>query len=250
MTTAPPPSATTATAPAEAVPAASPAPGAHVRRLAFGGIAGALAAVVLIGALDVWTARWPRNPLWRTISEYALGPLRPVFDVGVALLSLGSAAVLVALLWRGLAKPWSGGLIALGLWSAGLAMVVVFPKHDWAVGPSWNGYLHQFGSLMAFIALPIAAIKLGRAWRGHAEWQAQARWSQRLGWLSYGWFAILPASLVYARFSPLAWWEVVPLGLVERLLTLTEVVAVLLLAVWVLRADRGTVMRAHTRRRT
>lgn len=234
--------ATPATTPADAAPVDAIAPMAaatpHVRRLAFGGIAGALAAIVLIGSLDVWTARWPRNPLWRTISEYALGPLRPVFDVGVALLSLGSAAVLVALLWRGLAKPWSGGLIALGLWSAGLAMVVVFPKHDWAVGPSWNGYVHQFGSLMAFVALPIAAIKLGRAWRGREH--RHARWVTRLGWLSYGWFAILPVSLIYARFSPLAWWEVVPLGLVERLLTLTEVLAVVVLAVWVLRADRRT----------
>lgn len=215
---------------------ATATPAAH--RLALTGIAGALAAVVLIGALDVWTVNWPRNPLWRTISEYALGPLRPVFDTGVALLSIGSAAVLVALIVRRLAKPWSGGTIALGLWSLGLMMVVVFPKHDWDIGPSWNGYVHQFGSLMAFIALPIAAIRLSKPWRKDAEWGNWGRWTARLGWLSVAWFAILPASMIYAKFSPLAWWQVVPLGLVERGLTLTEVLVVLVLAVWCRRAAR------------
>ena len=60
------------------------------RRLALAGIVGVSTAAVGIAALDVWTLDWPRNPLVRTISEYALGPMAWPFYIAVLLVAAGS----------------------------------------------------------------------------------------------------------------------------------------------------------------
>ncbi|GLZ77406.1 hypothetical protein Afil01_22130 [Actinorhabdospora filicis] len=209
------------------------APTAPVRRTALAGLLASLAAIVMIGAMDVWTLGADPAPWNRTISQYALWPkMQVVFLFGVALLAAGSLAVARAVVHRGLARWRSAPVIALILWSAGLFMVVVFEKHDWAVGPSWHGYLHNLGSLMAFIALPIAAIRLGRAWRGDAEWGAWASRTRAVGWLSYALFALVPVAIGIAAATGANWWEVLPLGLVERLFTLAEVVAVVMIGLW------------------
>lgn len=212
-----------------------------VRRMALAGMIASLTAIVMIGGLDVLTLNDDPAPWNRTISQYALWPkMELVFGFGVALLAAGSLAVARAVVHRGLARVRSAAVISLILWSTGLFMVVVFEKHDWAVGPSWHGYLHNLGSLMAFVALPIAAIRLGRAWRGDAVWGAWAGRTRAVGWLSYALFALVPVAIGIAAATGANWWEVLPLGLVERLFTLAEVVAVLMIGSWASAAGTGT----------
>jgi hypothetical protein len=203
------------------------------RLTAIGGSLAVLATVVMIGTLDLTV-----GAMNRTISVYALGPYRWVFDSGVLLLAAGSAAILVTLVHKGLATWRSGGSAALLLWSAGLVIVVLFPKHNWAVGPSMSGTIHQFGSLLAFVSLPIAVLLLAKPHLRHVEWSAHARWTFGLGLLSVLAFMPLLYAIGLHVFTGVAWWRVFPLGYIERVLVVTEVVAVLVVGVWAVAASR------------
>jgi hypothetical protein len=168
---------------AEPAPTRTPtrSPARFVARAAAGAV---LLTVALVGGMDLYRLGDSTRHLRRTISEYALGPHRWVFDTAVLLLVLGSSAILAVLVRRGVAKWNSVGSVAFGAWSAGLALVVIFPKNDWAVGPSMSGSIHRFGSLLAFVALPIAATLLARPWRHDPVWGGHARWTFRFGLLS------------------------------------------------------------------
>jgi hypothetical membrane protein len=155
-----------------------------------------------------------------------------VFDTAVSLLVAGSIAILAVLVRHGMAKWNSVGSVAFVAWSVGLTLVVIFPKNNWAIGPSMSGSIHRFGSLLAFIALPIAATLLARPWRHDAVWGAHARWTFRLGVLSALAFTPILYAIGVNAVVGTSWWRVIPLGYVERLLVLTEVVAVLVAAVW------------------
>ncbi|MEJ2877901.1 MULTISPECIES: DUF998 domain-containing protein [unclassified Saccharothrix] len=215
----------------EPAPTRSPA-----RFVAFGGAFAIVLTVLMVGLLDAHRLATTAIGLRRTISEYALGPYRWVFDTAVALLVLGSVAILAVLVRRGMTKWSSGGAIAFLAWSAGLALVVVFPKHNWAEGPSASGTIHRVASLVAFLSLPVAAMLLARPWRQDAVWGGHARWAFRFGLLSALAFTpILYAVLVHALVGT-PWWRVLPLGYTERLLVVVEVVTVLVLAVWAIAA--------------
>ncbi|MEU6152769.1 DUF998 domain-containing protein [Actinosynnema sp. NPDC047251] len=202
------------------------------RALAVAGALAVLLTVVMVGALDAHRLATTTVGLRRTISEYALGPQRWVFDTAVLLLAAGSVAILAVLVRGGLARWRSPGALALLAWSAGLALVVVFPKHDWSVGPSASGTVHRVASLVAFLSLPFAVALLARPWRRDAVWGGHARWAFRFGLLSALAFTpILYAVLVNVVVGT-AWWRVLTLGYVERLLVVVEVVAVLVLGRW------------------
>ncbi|WP_235921615.1 DUF998 domain-containing protein [Lentzea tibetensis] len=199
------------------------------RLTAIGGSLAVLATVLMIGTLDLTV-----GAMRRTISVYALGPYRWVFDSAVLLLAAGSLAILAVLVHRGLARWRSGGAVALVLWSVGLALVVAFPKHDWSVGPSASGSIHRFASMMAFISLPIAMMLLARPWLRHREWAGHARWTFGFGVLSVLAFTPILYAIVMNVVAGTAWWRVFPLGYTERLLVVTEVAALLVVAVWAL----------------
>ncbi|WP_433262746.1 DUF998 domain-containing protein [Actinosynnema sp. CS-041913] len=202
------------------------------RLVAFGGAAAVLLTVVMVGLLDLHRLTTTAVGLRRTISEYALGPQRWVFDTAVVLLAVGSLAILAVLVRRGITRWASPGSVAFVAWSVGLALVVVFPKHNWAVGPSMSGTVHRVASLVAFLSLPVAAMLLARPWLRDAVWGAHARWAFRFGVLSALSFTpILYAVLVNVVVGT-SWWRVLPLGYIERLLVFVEVIAVLVVGVW------------------
>jgi hypothetical protein len=177
------------------------------------------------------------DPVRRTISEYALVPgLKPIFDVGVLAFAAAAVAVLVALLRAGIVRPWSVGSAGLVLGAAGLVAVVVFEKVNWAVGPSLSGYVHRYASVVAFVALPVAAIAVGRA--GRAAWPRLAGWSRWTGVAALAWFTPILVGFAQRPLTGVSWWRAIPLGLVERGLALTVVVTVGVLAVWGLAAAR------------
>lgn len=216
--------------------ATPPIPG---RTLAAVGLVGTGTAVVMVGLLHVLAAD-EANPVRRTISEYALGDLRPLFDVGVLGLAAGSALVLVALVRAGLLRWPSGPALLLATWAVALVVVVAFEKANWSVGPSVGGYIHRYASLAAFVALPLAAIGVGRRWRGDERWGRFAAWSRWLGAVSWLWLGTILLGFLLRPLTGVPWWQFVPLGLVERGLALTEVAAVVVLGLWAWRAEHLT----------
>lgn len=220
-------------------------PRSPARHVALAGAAAVVLTVALVGGLDLFRLTESTYHLRRTISEYALGPYRWVFDTGVVLLVLGSLAILGVLVRRGVARWHSVGALAFAAWSAGLTLVVIFPKNDWAIGPSMSGSIHRFGSLLAFVSLPIAMILLARPWVRDAAWGAHARWTFRFGLLSALTFSPLLYAILVNAVTGRSWWRVFPLGYVERVLVLTEVVAVLVAGVWAMACARTAVRPAE-----
>ena len=218
------------------------------RLLAWLGIGGALTAVVLIGALHVLPATAGIDPIRRTISEYALSSVGWVFHIGVLALAVGSLAIGAGLVLGRLARAGSLGIALVGVWSAALLVIMVFPKHTWAVGPSTNGQIHRAASIVAFLALPIAVLLLTRRTRPSADTPLRvkplpARVAFWLGVLSLVWFAPIVGALLLSPVIRTPWWQAIPLGLIERGLVMSEVLAVIALGVFVLRATSLSAMK-------
>lgn len=163
----------------------------------------------------------------RTISHHQLGPDGWVFDLAVLLLAAGSLAIAVSLARRRLVPPLSVGMLALAAWSGGLAVVALFQKTDWSVGPSLSGTIHRIGSVVAFAGLPFAALLIGRYGRG-----VGARVVMWLGLGSLAWVAGIAAVMVHAAVEGRPWWRAMPLDVVERGLALTEIVTLLALGAY------------------
>ncbi|ANZ43587.1 hypothetical protein BBK82_46335 [Lentzea guizhouensis] len=200
----------------------------------------------MVGLLDLTV-----GPLRRTISEYALGDHRPVFDVAVLLLAAGSFAILCVLVHKGVARWRSAGSVALLLWSVGLLLVVVFPKTNWAMGTNQlSGSIHRFGSMLAFVSLPIAIIALARPWLRHHVWGRHARWTMASGLLSVVAFMPLLYAIFLGAVSDVRWWRVFPLGYIERILLAAEVLAVLVAGLWAISASRVAPWRVGETSRT
>jgi Protein of unknown function (DUF998) len=199
------------------------------------GFAAIAVCVVLVGSLHALRADHV-DPIRRTISEYALGEFGWMFDVGVVGLAVGSVFVLAALVRAGLLGWTSSGALAMGIWAVTLLVVVAFEKANWSIGPSIGGYIHRYASLAAFIALPIAALAIGRRWRRDPAFGRFAAWTRALGLVSLGWLSAVLLGVLLRPLTGVPWWQFVPLGLVERGLAVTEVAAVVLLGAWAWRA--------------
>ncbi len=213
----------------------SPDRAAAARLLGSAALVGIAVTLVIFTGLHLLPPTSDISPVHRTISEYALTSSAWAFNLAVIALALSSAAVLVAVVMLRRVPPVSVGTVFGTLWTAGLLMIVSFPKHNWALGAISNtGQIHRLASLVAFIALPIAAVSIARR-RGAPRQPASARWAFWLGVASLLWF--LP--MIYAiATAPRAWWQAIPLGLVERGLALTEVLALVAMALLVRRPTR------------
>ena len=215
--------------------------GRSAARLAAIGLLGPVVAATLVGALHVFPDTAAISPVRRTISEYALTDDAWAFNTAVVALALGSLAIFIAAVRAGLARVRSVAFV-LGLaWVAALLVLVVFPKHNWAVGPSTNGQIHRVASLIAFVCLPIAVLLLTR--RRAADSGVAPRCAWWLAVASLAWFGTLIGAWLLSPITGVPWWQALPLGLVERGLVLCEVAAVVAVGVWVLTATRRTPVR-------
>ncbi|MFJ8576944.1 DUF998 domain-containing protein [Micromonospora sp. NPDC093277] len=201
--------------------------------LALGGIA--LAAVLAVighvvvnDDLDPWSL---------TVSDFAVSDRGGVIDVAMALLA-AATAVLIPALWRtgsgsepGGSRPGGDGRarsgrtrrrlrvagVLLAAWTAGLVTAAVVPTNEPGLPMDTAAYLHRYASVVAFLALPVAGWLLA----GH------------LGGRTAGWLrALTLASLLLAGAMV---WSAYPgdrllLGLAERLLIVTEVTLLAVLA--------------------
>jgi len=216
--------------------AASRTPGAErtvsgtARVLAGAALLGLLATVVIFGGLHLVGPSSNISPVHRTISEYALTDSAWAFNLGVLALAGASVAVFAAAVLTTQTRVVGVGTVFGGLWVIGLLTLVSFPKHNWALGGAGaSGQIHRLASLVAFLALPIAAMAIARR-RGDPTNPPAARWAFWLAGLSLLWFTPLILAIVT---SPRTWWQVIPLGLIERGLALTEVLAILAVALLV-----------------
>ncbi|HEX6357904.1 DUF998 domain-containing protein [Actinophytocola sp.] len=200
---------------------------ARTRMIAALGLVGVGFSVLFVGTLHVVAT--DVSPVRRTISEYALGEHRWMFDTGVLGLCVGSVLVLLALVRTGLLSWPSPGAVALGVWSVALVVIVAFEKTNRAVGPSVGGVIHRYASLVAFMSVPVAALALGRRWRDD-RFAAAAR---ILGTLALVVLGAIVLRIALRRIPGVS--ELVPLGLAERVLAIIEVATVAVLALWSLR---------------
>ena len=205
------------------------------RSLAAFGLVGIAAGPVAVGLLHVMPPTDRISPVRRTISEYALHETAWLFNSGVLALAAGSLAVLVALARAGVTRLNSLGGLGLLLWSVGLAAVVYFPKHNWAIGPSSNGTVHRVASLVAFVSLPLGALLIAWAWRRHGRWRGRALFTAGFAVLALLCFGVIAGAFALQPFTGVRWWQAIPLGAVERALATAEICVVLTLGWWALR---------------
>jgi hypothetical protein len=191
------------------------------------GAACVLASLSLYAALHVMAPSADLDWMRRTISQYALMPNGWIFDTATLLLAAGSAAVVTALLRAGVLSRTAA--VALGLWVIGLVGVVWFEKHNWQVGPSMSGDVHRVASVVAFLSLPVGALLAARRGGGPARWVAAGGVVSLLCFMPILW------AVLAEPWTGVRWWRAIPLGGVERLLGLAEVMTVLLLARWAVR---------------
>jgi hypothetical protein len=203
------------------------------------GLAGLGGAAILIGVLHLLPLTAGISSVRQTISEYALTDVGWMFNAAVIATAASSGAVFFALLLTGQATWRTIGLLFGGLWVAGLMVIVAFPKHNWAIGPNADGQIHRIASVVAFLSLPIAVMLLTRR-RAETAGRRRARAAFWLGAASLAWFSPLIVAMLMAPRTGTPWFRAIPLGLIERGLVITEVSAVVALALWVLAAtSRG-----------
>lgn len=195
-----------------------------IRALPLVALAALACGVALMGLLHILPPTNVISPIRRTISEYALSENKWLFDLSVALIAVGSAVAVVMLVRQRLLRPVSPAFALFAAWLLGLVIIVIFPKTDWSVGPSLGGSIHRVASLVAFLCLPLAIVLAARAVFTYAPWWR--RTVQSLGVAGLLWFVPILAAILVMATGGAPWWRSIPLGLVERGLALTEVLAV------------------------
>lgn len=178
------------------------------------------------------------NPIRRTISEYALGPSKWVFDSSVLLVAAGSALGFAGLVRRGIVRLLSAGVLLGALWTVSLLVIVTFTKTDWSVGPSVGGTIHRYASVIGFVSLPLAVIVVAKSVFPTAR--VPRLLAQGLGLLSLLWFGLIIVGVVRMAAGAGPWWQFVPLGLVERAMAVTAVGAIILVVLGIVRQPLTT----------
>lgn len=197
--------------------------------LALGGIA--LAAVLaVVGHVEV---NDNLDPWSLTVSDFAVSDRGGVIDTAMAVLA-AATAVLLPTLWRaGAAATFRGphrgrdarrggtrqrvAVVLLVAWTAGLLAAAVIPTNEPGRPMDTAAYLHRYASVVAFVVLPIAGWLLA----GHLGGRV-GPWLRALALTSL----LLAGAMVWSAYPG----DRVLIGLAERLLILTEVAVLALVA--------------------
>ncbi|GGO79379.1 DUF998 domain-containing protein [Nonomuraea cavernae] len=166
------------------------------------------------------------DPMNVTVSEYAVADRGGVTEVAIAVLGLGSLALLGGL--RAAGAPVRGvPERLLAVWSGALVVAAVVPTTPIGADLTLTAQVHRYVSVAAFVSLPVAAALLVPRLAADPDWKPVARvveWLALAGGL--GVLAITYVALPGDR---------VLIGLVERLLLGAEVALLGVLAAWLVR---------------
>ncbi|MER6949465.1 DUF998 domain-containing protein [Nonomuraea sp. NPDC000554] len=166
------------------------------------------------------------DPMNVTISEYAVSDRGGVTEVAMAVLGVGSLALLGGL--RAAGAPVRGlPERLLMVWSGALVVAAVVPTTPIGADLTLTAQIHRYVSVAAFVSLPAAATLLVPRLAADAAWKPVARvmeWTALA--CGFGLLAITYVALPGER---------VLIGLVERLLLGAEVAVLAVLAAWLVR---------------
>lgn len=205
-------------------------------RSAIASVVTLLLGAVLMLALHVVPPTNEISVVRRTLSEYALGPNKWLFDVAVLLVAFGSALGFAAMVRHRQVRPYSGTVVLGALWTISLLVIVAFTKTDWTVGPSVGGMIHRYASVVGFVSLPLAVLLVAhKVFPDRSTW----RWAARgFAVMSLAWFGVILVGVVRMGMGYGPWWRFVPLGLVERAVALSAVAAILTLVLGMVRLTK------------
>ncbi|MFC0507987.1 DUF998 domain-containing protein [Micromonospora costi] len=198
--------------------------------LALGGIALA-ALLAVIGHVEV---NDDLSPWSLTVSDFAVSDRGGVIDTAMVVLALATAVLLPPLRRPAAARPtgrptagpgrgpfgWAEALLTT--WVLGLLLAAVVPTNEPGLPMDTAAYVHRYASVVAFLALPVGG------WLLAARLPAPAgRWVRGFAVAS----VVLAVAMVWSAYPG----DRVLIGLVERMLILTEVAALTVLALTVAR---------------
>lgn len=166
------------------------------------------------------------DPLNVTISEYAVSDRGGVTEIAMAVLGIGSLALLLGLRASGApVRGWPERLLMV--WSGALMVAAVIPTTPIGQDLDLAAQIHRYVSVAAFVSLPAAGALLVPRLGQDAAWKPVAR---AVEWVSLaGGFGLL--AITYVALPG----ERVMIGLVERLLLGAEVALLAVLAGWLVR---------------
>ncbi|WP_043619662.1 DUF998 domain-containing protein [Nonomuraea candida] len=166
------------------------------------------------------------DPLNVTISEYAVSDRGGVTEVAMAVLGIGSLALLAGL--RSVGAPIKGApQWLLMAWSGALVVAAVVPTTPIGQDLDLAAQIHRYVSIAAFVSLPAAGALMVPRLAADASWKPVARVVE---WVTLaGGFGVL--AITYVALPG----ERVMIGLVERLLLGAEVALLAVLAAWLVR---------------
>lgn len=185
-----------------------------------------------------------RSPIRDTLSSYTVTDRGGgMLEASVMSLAIGSIAVLGALVVAG--TPLSTTTYVLfSAWALGLAVAAVFPASYGQVG-RFEGEIHRYGSLLAFLSLPGAVHSLLERTRSVPALARVRAALARLLTISLYCLALFAVSYLLDAFQAVPVFgelnELLPVGLTQRFALVADVA--LLLAVVVLAARMATARR-------
>jgi hypothetical protein len=126
----------------------------------YGGLAAAgiavAAALVVDGHVDPSS---DLDPWSLTISDFAVSDRGGVIDVAMVVTALATVVTLAGLHAAGVRlRGWP--VLLFSLWAGGLVLAAIVPTSEPGLPLNGAAYVHRYASVMAFAALPLAALTL------------------------------------------------------------------------------------------
>ena len=183
------------------------------RSIVVAGLAIFAVAVVALHVLQ--PALSPSN---EAVSYYVHGNHGWLLTIGLIALGIASLTLTAALRRATGGSGARAGRWLLGIWSVGVLLGGVFPADpagNWSAPPTLPGMIHGNAAMVAFLALPVAALFLARSFRHDPRWKRSARLLSVLAVATALSLVVFYASLlpVFIRPGP-----PILLGLSERIL--------------------------------
>ena len=186
------------------------------------GYVGIVGVVVFVCAVLILHMVQPGlDPRDEAVSYYVHGPFGWVLTVGLISLGIGSMSLVFGLVHLVEGGWGRAGKRLVGVWGLGVLLGGVFPADPpghWNEPPSLAGMIHGSAAMLAFLALPLGALCLARAFRQDPRWRPQGSLLLGLAVAAAISLVVFMASLapVFVRPGP-----PVLLGLSERVLLAT-----------------------------